>query len=575
MPSTATQPSCRIIVKNLSKNSSADDLKKSVSGIVVTDSRIASTKDGVSRRFGFLGFRSVDDATKAIAAIDGTYIGTSKVIAEFAIPVGVVGPEEEVDDKKKKPTTPTGPRPSTALSADQEELLHDTGRIHVVNLPHSATREEIDEFFRTSFGPVREVHIVMDEDLGRPRGMSFVTFVFPKDAIAAAKSPPMSVVFQGRILRITPATEIEKSKSITDSTRMTDFQRKRLDKKIENAPTAVHTWNLLYMSANSAVSSIVNSTDGITRESILVGDSARDEAAVKTAIAETEVIGQTRDWLIAQGINASAFVRKGTSLMTAATESKERSNTTIIVKHLPPDVEGESLRFFFTRNGEVLVRFLLAPSKTVAIVQFADEGSAKRSFKANAFRKYKHVPLYLEWAPMCIFAATEDVEEKPAEEVVEKPTRAAQLPESELNTTSSRLCVRNVAFEATAKDIRKLFSAYARVVAVRLPVKMSAAGDSTSGQRQQHRGFAFVEFASNAEMIKAFESLHNTHLYGRKLVLEVAAMEDGSVDAARKKAQLRDEVNQGQAQSESKRRRVEHAMEGGEENDFEDIFMMD
>jgi multiple RNA-binding domain-containing protein 1 len=240
----------------------------------------------------------------------------------------------------------------------------------------------------------------------------------------------------------------------------------------------------------------------------------------------------------------------------------------------------------FTRNGETLVRFLLAPSKTVAIAQFADNGSAKRSFNANAFRKYKSVPLYIEWAPESLFdsqvfedkredAKAADVEaekgnDREKKDIIEEKRKpaAAFMTKLDESVQTSRLCVRNVAFEATAKDIRKLFSAYGRVVAVRLPVKMSAAGDATTGLRKQHRGFAFVEFTSRAEMVKAFEALQSTHLYGRKLVLEPAAMEDGSVEAAREKAQRRGETN-----SESKRRKLDQTGGDGEDEAFEELLM--
>ncbi|VEN34859.1 unnamed protein product [Callosobruchus maculatus] len=50
-----------------------------------------------------------------------------------------------------------------------------------------------------------------------------------------------------------------------------------------------------------------------------------------------------------------------------------------------------------------------------------------------------------------------------------------------------------------------------------------------------HRGFAFVDFSSNSDAKAAFESLsQSTHLYGRRLVLEWAAKEEG-VDEIRKR----------------------------------------
>ncbi|KRX11111.1 hypothetical protein PPERSA_05220 [Pseudocohnilembus persalinus] len=80
---------------------------------------------------------------------------------------------------------------------------------------------------------------------------------------------------------------------------------------------------------------------------------------------------------------------------------------------------------------------------------------------------------------------------------------------------SNKLVVRNLAFESTKKEIRELFKNYGEIKSVRLPQKMNG----------QHRGFAFVEFVSQEEAKNAYVSLGQTHLYGRKLVIEYAKQE--------------------------------------------------
>lgn len=82
-----------------------------------------------------------------------------------------------------------------------------------------------------------------------------------------------------------------------------------------------------------------------------------------------------------------------------------------------------------------------------------------------------------------------------------------------LKTLPTKLIVRNLAFEATNKDVRKLFEAYADVKSVRLPKKMDGS----------IRGFAFVEFTSHQSAKTALKSLGAVHLYGRHLVVEWAS----------------------------------------------------
>lgn len=76
----------------------------------------------------------------------------------------------------------------------------------------------------------------------------------------------------------------------------------------------------------------------------------------------------------------------------------------------------------------------------------------------------------------------------------------------------TKLVVRNVAFQASRKDVLSLFAAFGEVKSCRLPQKFDGS----------HRGFAFLEFASAQEAKSAMEGVQGTHLYGRRLVVEPA-----------------------------------------------------
>ncbi|KAL8508685.1 hypothetical protein ACS0TY_019075 [Phlomoides rotata] len=102
---------------------------------------------------------------------------------------------------------------------------------------------------------------------------------------------------------------------------------------------------------------------------------------------------------------------------------------------------------------------------------------------------------------------------------------------TENDTSSTKLIVRNVAFEATEKDLRQLFSPFGQIKRLRLPMRFG-----------NHRGFAFIEYMTKQEARNALETLSNTHLYGRHLVLE-RAKESESLEElrARTAAQFTDD----------------------------------
>ena len=78
---------------------------------------------------------------------------------------------------------------------------------------------------------------------------------------------------------------------------------------------------------------------------------------------------------------------------------------------------------------------------------------------------------------------------------------------------ATKIIIKNLPFQATRKDIYSLFKAYGNLRSVRVPKKF----DSTA------RGFAFADFVTAKEAQNAMEALKNTHLLGRRLVLDFAA----------------------------------------------------
>ncbi|KAL4961686.1 RNA-binding ribosome biosynthesis protein MRD1 [Aspergillus stella-maris] len=83
----------------------------------------------------------------------------------------------------------------------------------------------------------------------------------------------------------------------------------------------------------------------------------------------------------------------------------------------------------------------------------------------------------------------------------------------------TKIIIKNLPFQATKKDIRSLFGAYGQLRSVRVPQKFDRSA----------RGFGFADFVSAREAENAMDALKNTHLLGRRLVLEFANAE--AIDA--------------------------------------------
>jgi len=90
----------------------------------------------------------------------------------------------------------------------------------------------------------------------------------------------------------------------------------------------------------------------------------------------------------------------------------------------------------------------------------------------------------------------------------------------EKKVTFQKLHIKNIPFEATKTDLYQLFIPFGKIKVIRLPSKIKGG----------HRGFAFVEYFSSSDCYNAYESLKNTHLYGRHIVIEFAADDENSLN---------------------------------------------
>lgn len=91
----------------------------------------------------------------------------------------------------------------------------------------------------------------------------------------------------------------------------------------------------------------------------------------------------------------------------------------------------------------------------------------------------------------------------------------------------SKIIIKNLPFEVSKKDIRDLFKSYGQLRAVRVPKKF----DNT------RKGYAFAEFTTPREAESAMDALRNTHLLGRRLVLDFAAGDAEDPEAELEKMQ--------------------------------------
>ncbi|XP_023701219.1 probable RNA-binding protein 19 [Paramormyrops kingsleyae] len=505
---------------------------------------------------------------------------------------------------------------------EEEEDVSESGRLFIRNLPYTCTEQELSDIF-TKYGPLSEIHFPIDSLTKKPKGFAFVTYMIPEDAVHALAEMD-GHVFQGRMLHIMPSTMKKENQNSGPLGPGSSSYKNQRDAKQKAASSSSHNWNTLFL-GTSAVADVIAEKYNTSKSQVLNHES-QGSLAVRMALGETQIVQETRQFLLENQICLDSFSQA----------SGSRSNTVLLVKNLPAGVQAAELEALFSPHGS-LGRVLLPPSGLTAIVEFLEPTEAKKAFTRLAYTKFQHVPLYLEWAPMGVFSApppdraerpsaetdpvppsqdqslsqeesSEDEEEslpgctlfiknlnfhtkeetlaevfskcgpvrsctiskkkdktgvllsmgygfveyktpkaaqkalrqlqhcmvdehqlelKLSERVNRSVPPSSQKKQAAKKQTSSKILVRNIPFQATAKELRELFGTFGELKTVRLPKKMSGTGS--------HRGFGFVDFLTKQDAKKAFTTLcHSTHLYGRRLVLEWADTEE-TLEALRRK----------------------------------------
>ena len=458
--------------------------------------------------------------------------------------------ETEPSTTKKSNKSHQGNKPHEVVE-DAGDSNVDSSRLFLRNLPFSCSEAELTELM-TPFGPLTEVHIPLNADKAS-KGLAFVQFMIPEHA-EAARAQLDGASFQGRVLHILFANKSRErggdgeggNADTADGatkqkagSRLSSFQQKKEEERRSLAGKK-DGWNAAFVRSDAVVDALADKY-GIARADILNTSEAGGEMAVRLAIGEAHIIKENRDFFAAHGVDLSALESGGSNTRGAA-----RSTTTLLVKNLPFDMVTEEVESMFTNFGTTAA-FLVPPSKTVALVDFVEPTAARAAFKGLAYRRYKHTPIYLEWAPLGVIdrskataaaaVAKAGAKTKGAGEG-EGPAAAASAVAATKSTKKAKseaanedgdddgesfatLFIKNLSFATDEAALREhiltLLSpsgscSEAGLRAVSIPRKKAPDGSTLLSM-----GFGFAEFVDGARAQRATERLQRSVLHGHAL----------------------------------------------------------
>ncbi len=448
--------------------------------------------------------------------------------------------DDESDDEGEK--VPSSSPPSqNAFESDGEEYSSD--RLFIRNLPFHATEEEIKDAF-SAYGDILECHIPID-DTNRSKGYAFVKYASSKNA-SQARTELDGSSFQGRLIHVLRArperdnvANVHGIGGANDSTGSTTTHKQKLEmERKQNAQTTTIGSSTNFVRSDAVVDNIADRF-GMEKGDVLnVKDSlSSGNAAVRLALGETQVLEENREYFRKHGIQMDALLNSKNS-----DESTKRSLTMILVKNLPYDTSHDELsKLFLGFGGDATV--LLSPSKTIGLVKYKNVNDAKKAFRKLAYKRYKHVPLYLEYAPLSA-ESTSNQDDKTAEEIKSETNDGEggkthdddnddEYDVDEAEHRMATLYVKNLNFSTTENEVKKVFQdavGKENILSVRIPTKVAPVkgNTKTTTPKVLSMGYGFVECRSDNVAKKAMKMLQGKIINSHAFELKVSSKSSSS-----------------------------------------------
>lgn len=467
----------------------------------------------------YVGFKSEQHMKKALlknkSFLDGKQLFVTKYEEKSEIKENESGDTNNYNIKWKKQ--------EEALK--DEESIAESGRMFIRNLAYTTTEDDVKKLFE-KYGPLSEVNLPVDRVTRKPKGFGTITFLMPEHAIKAYSELDGSIL-NGRMLHLLPGKAKASLMDHLDQENLSYKQKKELKNKV--TANSSHNWNTLFLGQN-AIAEAIAATYNTTKEHVLEDESKSMSAAVKLALGETQLVQETKKFLEENEVCLDAFNQP----------PEKRSQTIILIKNLPAGTMVKEIYNMFAQHGE-LGRVVMPPSGITALVEFLEPSEARKAFTKLAYTKFKHLPLYLEWAPDNSFTSkpsksnksknNKNLENKSIETSVRAPEVETNNESNEKDTNASTkeqsedeeepepdttIFVKNINFSTTEDALKEYFSKCGAIHYAMIATKKDTKNPGT----KLSMGYGFVRYKYKHDADRALKTLQMTVLDGKTLELK-------------------------------------------------------
>ncbi|ESU45505.1 RNA-binding protein (RRM domain) [Giardia duodenalis] len=548
----------RVFVKNLAKKATESDVQKHFQSIgTITDVRLLFKEDGTSRRVAYVGFLDEASADKAIAKLNHSYIRTSRISVEKALPRSAIEAEQKLKEEDRE-------------RQHQERLAkHQGGARELIDQMRKEGGQKLQEYIQIAGQRSWEDNVVCvannadnqhdsdapeevdaggesrmmpeDDQVAEDYGQDLIdTNDVEIDAVRIKLTGLANVTTEDHLLKhFSPYGEI--SETVVCLDKLTHkptgvgfvtfclpeaaFRAKKQRDTIINGKVVRITparaiilpgahkeylvkgldkhnklaWNPSYMRSNTVASVIA--------ERLNLDQTALTSNAVGLAVAEAHLVEEATAILKTHGILIADEAIRATDA--------QRSKTVILCKNLPSDVDISEISQHFEQYGAVLR--CVQPCPGFAIVELGAPQDARKAFNMLAFKRVGKlkVPMFLEFAMMqnSINQAKDDdnhTQQRGSESASTAPPARREAP--------TTVYIKNISFSTAPDRVYAIIKELPKNASCRLVLHAHG-----------HKGYGFAEFLTKESAKEAIEKISNITLDGHKWSASLARGNDGEI----------------------------------------------
>nr|XP_021140144.1 probable RNA-binding protein 19 isoform X2 [Columba livia] len=480
----------RLIVKNLPNGMKEERFRKLFAAFgTLTDCCLKFTKDGKFRKFGFIGYKSEDEAQMALNHFNRSFIDTSRITVELCKAFGDPSkPKAWSKHSQKAPASEKQPEKPVRSAAPAGTKKDKKKKDPTENLKQLEEDKTFQEF------------LVVHQKRSQ-------VATWANDTLAEEPKKGKSKAADDYLNFDSDESEELSDEEEDGNEPPEDKEGTKAKKGGKKAATSKDLSDMDYLKSkvvedSSSSSSTEDETDSEEEES----ESEEDSGIAETNGTHTGKRGKPKAQQTHQEVPVQKKT-KGSALENRGSSAETSTPHTVKLRGVPSNITEQKIREFFLPLKPVAIRIgkkARGKNSGYVFVDLKSEADMQRALK----RKKEYLGGRCIEVFRCSNTPKETAPAKPDNQPWQRIMRDDE--EEEDLAESGRLFVRNLPFTSTEEDLEKIFSKYGPLSDIHFPIDRLT---------KKPKGFAFVTYMIPEHAVKAYAELDGQVFQGRMMHL--------------------------------------------------------